>query len=108
MNPIEDLATKLSTQFPDLISTMDIPDESSSSWWLDLNLKGHIALVEWRPKQGFGVSSSDSQVYGEGPDEIYSDVDSTLKRVTEVLKGRLRTVPPQEIVLQKLREYRVL
>ena len=104
MNNIEKLSEKLRARCPDLIAILDRPNDSSSSWWLDLELKGHSATVEWRPRQGFGVSSSVSDSYGEGPDEIYPDVDSTVERVTELMLGRQRTHPPKETVIQKLRE----
>jgi DNA-binding XRE family transcriptional regulator len=106
MNPIEDLMTKLTRHFPQLSARVDPPAVPDGSWWLDLNLSGHSATAEWRPGRGFGVLSSESDSYGEGPDEIYPDVASTFKRLKALLERRERTAPPARSVLRTLRESR--
>lgn len=104
MNPIEDLRTKLTRHFPQLSARVDAPSVPDGSWWLDLDLAGHSATAEWRPGRGFGVLSSESDSYGEGPDEIYPDVASTFKRLQALLERRERTAPPAGSVLRTLRE----
>src|SRR5579862_2507936 len=106
MNPIEDLLAKLTRHFPGLSSRVDPPSVPDGSWWLDLDLAGHSATAEWRPGRGFGVLSSASDSFGEGPDEIYPDVASTFKRLRAILERRERTVPPAGGVLRTLRESR--
>jgi len=106
MNPIEDLKIRLTRQFPQLSARVDPPSDPDGSWWLDLNLAGHSATAEWRPGRGFGILSSESDTYGEGPDEIYPDVLSTFKRLKTLLGRRKRTAPPTGTVLRTLRESR--
>lgn len=106
MNPIENLMTKLTGHFPTLSARVDPPSVPDGSWWLDLDLAGHSATAEWRPGRGFGILSSPSESYGEGPDEIYPDVASTFKRLQAILERRERTAPPARSVLRTLRESR--
>lgn len=106
MNPIEDLVTKLTGHFPTLTARVDPPSVPDGSWWLDLDLAGHSATAEWRPGRGFGILSSPSDTYGEGPDELYPHVASTFKRLQAILEQRERTAPPARSVLRTLRESR--
>ncbi len=108
MNPIEDLMTKLTRHFPTLSARVDPPSVPDGSWWLDLDLAGHSAAAEWRPGRGFGILSSPSGSYGEGPHEIYPDVASTFKRLQAILERRERTAPPAGSVLRTLRESRYM
>jgi len=108
MNPIEDLMAKLARRFPGLSARVDPPSVPDGSWWLDLDLAGHSATAEWRPGRGFGILSSASDSYGEGPDEIYPDVSSTFKRLQAILERRERTAPPAGSVLRTLRESRYM
>lgn len=108
MNPIEGLMTKLTRHFPTLSARVDPPSVPDGSWWLDLDLAGHSATAEWRPGRGFGILSSASDSYGEGPDEIYPDVSSTFKRLQAILERRERTAPPTRSVLRTLRESRYM
>jgi hypothetical protein len=93
MNLLQQLEFRVREELPDVHATLDLAVAPETSSWLDLTLRDHRATIEWRPGKGFGVSSSSETVYGEGPDEIYSDVSTTLKRVVAVLKKRSRTNP---------------
>lgn len=104
MKPIDELLEKLRGQFTDLRVMMDPPLDEAGVWWADLDLNGHPATVEWRPSLGFGISSSDDSVFGQGSDEIYPDVESASRRLYALLMGRERTQPPTEIALAKLRK----
>ena len=108
MNPIEDLLDRLTRHFPQLSARVDPPSVPDGSWWLDLDLAGHSATAEWRPGRGFGVLSSASESYGEGPDEIYPDVASTFRRLQAILERRERTAPPAGSVLRTLRKSRYM
>jgi hypothetical protein len=81
-------------QFPEATITLDAPRKRSGEWFLDVNLDGHIVVVHWREKIGFGVSSSMEHGYGEGPDEVYRDDESTYRRVVMLLETRSFTTPP--------------
>lgn len=106
MNPLEALADKLTKRFPETITSIDPPGVSNGSWWLDVDLKGHDVVIEWRPGKGFGVSTNASDGYGEGPDEVYPTDEVTFQRVSELLTARQRTLPPRELLLKSLREAR--
>jgi DNA-binding Xre family transcriptional regulator len=106
MNPLEELAKSLEAQFPRLVATIDPPPKAEASWWLDLRLGEYAATAEWRPGRGFGIRSSEVDFYGEGPDEIYPDVESARRRLGELLRKRERTIPLSETMLQKIRQSR--
>lgn len=92
MNPIEKLRAALQERFPKIHVTIDPPPRPDASWWLDINLEGYTATVEWRPNGGFGILSSRSYYHGEGPDEVFQDVASVLERLTSLLSKRTHTV----------------
>ncbi|HEX8455344.1 MAG TPA: hypothetical protein VF647_24915 [Longimicrobium sp.] len=108
MNEVERLRNRLQERFPTAALAMDPAATPSGSWWLDVELQGHHVTIEWRPKEGFGVSTPSGDDFDSHADEIYTSESATLKRVTELLRGRLRTVPPMELTLPKLREMREL
>ncbi|MEE8517780.1 MAG: helix-turn-helix transcriptional regulator [Dehalococcoidia bacterium] len=94
---------KLKESIPGLVVVVDRPATEQAPWWVDLELNGHSASIEWRPGLGFGVSSSDSTVLGEGSDEVYPDVQATLERTTKLFLDRERTRPPERAALRELR-----
>ena len=101
---IDELLTRLRQQLPDLRVSVDAPDDETATCWIDLDLKGHPATVEWRPGSGFGVSSSDHAVFGEGSDEIYPGVEPAFERITALLMERERTRSPEITGLAELRQ----
>jgi len=82
---------------------VDVPDKLGGSGWLDVQLEQKSVVVEWRAGKGFGISSTPTEGLGEGPDEVYRDAAQAAKRVVELLTKNLRTKPPLEIALAKLR-----
>lgn len=107
MNQMEQLCAKLTSEIPEVITSLDPPSQPSGTWWLDADVGGHKVIVEWRPGRGFGISASPAKaVYGEGPDEVLPDVKSAGKRVVALLRGRKHTQPPREMLLKRLREVR--
>ncbi len=93
MNLLQQLESRVREEFPDIHARLDLSVAPEASSWLDLTLRDHRATVEWRPGRGFGVSSSPETVYGEGSDELYPDVSTTLERLVAILKKRSRTNP---------------
>jgi hypothetical protein len=86
MNQIEFLRSVVSSRIPDAKFSVDRPALPEGSWWLDAELDGHLATVQWKPGRGFGISASPASGFGEGPDEIYSDVESAAARMIELLE----------------------
>ncbi len=91
MNLLKQLESRVRKEFPGVQARLDLAAVPEASSWLDLTLRDLRATVEWRPGRGFGVSSSPETMYGEGSDELYPDVSTTLNRLVAVLKKSLRT-----------------
>jgi hypothetical protein len=85
MNDVEQLRERLGERFPCAALTMDPAETASGSWWLDVEMQGHLVVVEWRPGEGFGISTPAADDYGVGPDEIYPDGDAVFKRLKRLL-----------------------
>ncbi|MHB2017164.1 MAG: XRE family transcriptional regulator [Candidatus Xenobia bacterium] len=105
-NAIQKLKDELCARIPGLEATIDAPDDPKGTWWLDLDFEGRSAVVEWRPRKGFGVSAPAQGEYGEGSDEFHPDLESALSRLVRVLKRGETTRPPRQVALRKLRESR--
>ncbi|WP_159396706.1 helix-turn-helix domain-containing protein [Sorangium cellulosum] len=103
---MEMLARGIKERLPNAEISLDPPSEAGGAWWLDVRMDGRSVVVEWRPRVGFGVSSTPSDGYGEGQDELYDTTEGALARIVEVLEEGVRTQPPDEHVLKRLREAR--
>jgi hypothetical protein len=108
MNDVENLRERLDARFPTATLTLDAPGTDTGSWWLDVELKGHLVVVEWRPARGFGVSTPSGDDYGAGADETYPDVEAAFARIKSLLLGRLRTEAARAVTLAAVRESRRL
>lgn len=108
MNAIERLSDTLKERFPTASLAMDPAEVPDGSWWLDVELQGHRVVIEWRPKAGFGISTPSGDDYDSGADEIYTSESAASNRVKELLLGQVKTIPPSELTLPKLREMREL
>lgn len=80
MNPIERLHSELTRRFPSLVFKLDAPAAADAPWFLD----APPAVVEWRSERGFGVSATDADDYGGGPEEVYN-FDDALSCVTQMI-----------------------
>src|SRR4028119_906536 len=103
MNEVERLRDRLQERFPAVSLGMDPAENPTGSWWLDVELQGHLVVAEWRPGKGFGISTPSADDYGAGTDEVYRTEDKAFERIEELLVGRAKTVPPTEMTLPKLR-----
>lgn len=103
MSKIEDLKREIEARLAGVRVTEDPPSVPTGSWFLDVSLKDRAASVEWKPQKGFGITSLPSDGFGEGPDEVYDDVASTVKRLSELLENGQRTHAPRELLLHELR-----
>lgn len=108
MNEIERLRELLTERFPQASIQLDQAELPGGSWWLDVTLKDHSVVIEWREGRGFGLSTPSEGDYGSGPDEVYPGVSETFERTKEILLSRARTSPPREVPLPRLREARQL
>lgn len=90
MSEIETLADLLRFSSSELGLRLDAAAEGGTAW-LDVERRGRVVAVEWRPQQGFGVSlleSSGDPLAGlyEGPDEILADPYSARDRILSLLE----------------------
>lgn len=108
MSDIEKLCRELRKRIPGIETQIDEPSRKGGSWFLDLDLAGRRAVVEWWPERGFGVSARERILFGEGSDEIHPDVDAVAERLAELFREGNRTQPPEKAVLRVLRESRKL
>jgi hypothetical protein len=104
MNPIQLLQQQLTAKFPHAKLALDEPKNPKGVWSLDVFRRGQHVVVEWKPDKGFAVTADEAHGYGEGADEVYSDLESTLQRIGTLLRFRRRSVPPEAVWLRELRE----
>lgn len=69
LTPIEELSRQIMDRLPSAHVSVDAPDDSAGNWYLDVEFESRKAVVEWRPRRGFGVSLEPAG-YGEGPEII--------------------------------------
>lgn len=103
-NQIEVVKQRVEARIPGVRAVIDEPLKREGPWMLDVDFNDQAVNVEWRPHRGFGVSSRESHGYGEGPDEIFSEIGETVHRIVELLKTRASTATPSEVTLAELRE----
>ena len=103
---IESLVRLIRKQVPGIVVSVDEPSRSSGAWFVDLKKGKQSLTVEYRPKLGFGLSSTPSEGFGEGPDEFQQDATLLVERVAGLFHTRTRTEPERVRVLRELREKR--
>jgi DNA-binding transcriptional regulator YiaG len=104
MNSIERLRNLVAERFPTASFVLDSPDEPNGFWWLDIYLNDYHVAVEWRPSQGFGVSTPSDDDFGPGADEIYESTTSAFGRIRELILSQTKTRHSVDLPLRKLRE----
>ena len=107
-NDLEHLRELLAERFPDGIYSILKPRTETGGWFLDVTLKGYDLVVEWRRDKGFGLSTPAEADFGQGPDEVYEDVDAAYARAKALLLSQTPTRPPIRATLPELRETRRL
>lgn len=85
--PIETLQKLIAEQLPGARVNLDAPHTATGSWFLDFEWNGAIAVVEWRPSKGFGISGEDVG-YGEGPEIITPDAEAAAAAAIGYLRAR--------------------
>jgi hypothetical protein len=93
MNSIERLRDSVAERFPTANFSLDAPDDPEGFWWLDIYLNDYHVVVEWRPRQGIGVSSPSVDDYGPGADEICESATDAFARIRELVSDQ--TKPPR-------------
>jgi len=85
MNTSEAIKEKISILVPDASISLDPSETPTGSSWLDIESDNYTLAIECKPSLGFGLYSSDDDSFGAGPDEVYRNIDSLLKRISMLL-----------------------
>ena len=105
MNQVEILKSKVEGSVPGVEGVIATSTVLDGPFTLDFfNSVGHILNVIWWPRRGFGLSSPASHGYGEGVDEMYSNVDEAIERVIHLLRTGSETSSPGALTVRQLRE----
>jgi hypothetical protein len=56
-----------------------------------VKLGNPVLSIQWKPSEGFGLSSLPTEGLGGAPDERYSDFEDTASRVVFLLREGKRT-----------------
>ncbi len=85
---------------------MDAPSRSGGDWFLNVAYRGQSFVIEYRPKLGFGLSSTPTDGYGQGPDEFLTDETRLIGRLFTLARSKQKTQPVRAQLLQELRAKR--
>ena len=72
LTPLQTVQRIIASELPAARAKLDSPHTESGSWFLDVEWNGAIAIIEWRPSQGFGIADEHA-IFGEGPEFVTSD-----------------------------------
>ena len=105
---IDKLVQRLREAVPGVQVAVDAPAKAAGSWFIDVSKGKQSLVIEYRPKLGFGITSTPTDGYSEGPDELAGDVEEAARRVVALFRSRQRTKPQRVELLKHLREGRGL
>ena len=105
---IDKLMRRLRKGVPGVVVEVDAPSKATGSWFSDVSKGKQSLVIEYRPNLGFGITSTPTDGYGEGPDELAGDVEEAARRVVALFRSRQRTKPQRVALLKQLREGRGL
>ena len=100
---VDKLVRSLRRSVPGVEVAVDPPARRTGSWFVDVRKGMQAFVIEYRPQVGFGITSTPTDGYGEGPDELEADADAAAERVIELIRSRGRTKPQRAELLKHLR-----
>lgn len=103
---IEQLTDLLRDRFPTSLVEVDAPARATGTWFVNVDSNDQSFVVEFRPKIGFGLSSTPGESYGEGADEFSPRAEGVVDRIAALVRAKERTSPERVHLLQELREQR--
>jgi transcriptional regulator with XRE-family HTH domain len=106
MNNIQQLHDYIRKTYPAAKTELSPPLHEGGIWSLDVDLAEKQLAIQWSPATRFGLSSVNSENFGEGPDEVLDQLELAQRRVDELLTTTERTSPGFAILISRLRERR--
>jgi hypothetical protein len=103
-HPIETLVRLLGESFESTTVSVDAPRDPEGEYWLDVAVERFRSSVSWRPKIGFGIYVSESDGYGERPDEVYERPETTCTRIGQMIARAKDTRARSLMHLRELRD----
>jgi hypothetical protein len=80
------LAEALRAAFPDVAVTLESPPALPDGvWWIDVKIGRRHVAVECSPTRGFGLHITESDGYGERPDEVLTTFEEARARLLHVI-----------------------
>jgi len=89
---IEALAEGITRKYPDATVSIERPADPEKPWFLDARVGDKSMTVEWRPKEGFGISWRQDPSYGEGPDQVVVSYEDAVARTLEIVAAMTEEV----------------
>ena len=110
MSPIEKLSGDLRSQFSDAQVQTRKADDPNGFQFLNVWRNGIEIAVEWKPDEGFGLSSycDDSHELAglfDAPDEWYSHEEAVFHRIASLLLDR-KSTRPEPATIKEMRNER--
>lgn len=103
---IDNLKKLIEGELAGSVVRADAPSRPTGDWFVDVKCGDQSFVVEYRPKLGFGLSSTPSDGYGEGPDEFVESEEALVDRLGALVRRKARTEPVRARLLQDLRSKR--
>jgi DNA-binding XRE family transcriptional regulator len=103
---IENLKRLIKGKLPGATASVDAPSRPNGDWFVDVKFGDQSFAIEYRPSLGFGLSSTPSGGYGEGPDEFLAEEESLVDRLAQLTRAKRKTEPQRVHLLQDLRSKR--
>src|ERR1043165_962764 len=94
MNPLQQIEGAILARFPKAECSIDAAETATGSWFLDVSLGDYSLVVEWNPRHGVGITSNPEIGYGEGPEEVFTEVAEAQDRVLKLLLSKTKTIAP--------------
>lgn len=102
-DPIQVLTKLLAHECEGASVTVDVPRDSNGEWWLDIVWQRFRTSVAWNSKYGFGLFTSDSEGFGDRPDEIYAKPKDACARICQLMAHSGETKSKRTMQLKELR-----
>ena len=103
-NIIKNILASLKRRLPGARIHVDEPLAKTGIWHVDVSRGEHAVVLQWSPQKGFGISADPTPAFGEGPHEVYDNLEKAVDRAVHLVDTGEHTHPPHEAWLGALRD----